>query len=267
VLVDVTAQWQEKEAGVRCYPSQLPATILPILCSHAESVAGPAPGPAGRGRPGPPRAERLWAGTPVAARQLRSLVGEEPSAGLCHQLPDGRNIRRINCMTWIAPEAGRKPAPFLGDERTVLDGWLNYHRETLLHKCSGLTGEQLKMASAEPSTLTLLGMVRHMTDNEQWFGSLLTGEPGTGTYCTEENPEADLGDVSAADAEKNFAKFAAVLQSNRAASSRRPLDHTVETEGLEISLRGAYVHMIEEYARHNGHADLIRERIDGTVGD
>jgi hypothetical protein len=170
-------------------------------------------------------------------------------------------------MTWIAPEIDRKPAPFVGDERTVLNGWLDYHRDTLLHKCTGLTEVQLKTASTEPSALTLLGMVRHMTDNEQWFGSLFTGGTVTGTYCTDNSPEGDLNDVAEASAEGNFAKFAAVVQANRDASSQRDLDYTTETEGLTISMRGAYLHMIEEYARHNGHADLIRERIDGAVGD
>src|SRR6266700_1077277 len=122
-------------------------------------------------------------------------------------------------MTWTAPEVDRKPAPFQGGERTVLEGWLDYHRDTLLHKCAGLTGAQLKTASAEPSSLTLLGMVRHMTDNEQWFGSLFTGEAVTGTYCTEDSPEGDLSDVAEADAEKNFAKFASVVRANRAVSN------------------------------------------------
>jgi hypothetical protein len=155
----------------------------------------------------------------------------------------------------------------MGDERTALSGWLDYHRDTLLHKCTGLSDAQLKKASAEPSPLTLLGMVRHMTDNEQWFGSLFTGADVTGTYCTDDSPEGDLNDIAEANAEDNFAKFATVVQANRAVSGERDLDHTVETEGLKISVRGAYLHMIEEYARHNGHADLIRERIDGTVGD
>jgi hypothetical protein len=175
----------------------------------------------------------------------------------------GKNGR----MTWIAPEVDRKPGPFQGDERTVLNGWLDYHRDTMLHKCAGLAEAQLKTASAEPSPLTLLGMLRHMTDNEQWFGSLFTGAAVTDTYCTEDSPEGDLNDLAEADAEKNFAKFASVVQANRAVSDSQDLDHTVEADGLKISLRGAYLHMIEEYARHNGHADLIRERIDGAVGD
>jgi len=176
-------------------------------------------------------------------------------------------VGKNGVMTWTAPEVDRKPAPFLGDERSLLDGWLDYHRDTLLRKCAGLTREQLKTAAAEPSTLTLLGMVRHMTDNEQWFSSLFTGEPVIGTYCTEESPEADLGEVADADASANFAKFAEVVASAREVSPRRQLDEIEETEGFQLSIRGAYLHMIEEYARHNGHADLIRERIDGTVGD
>ena len=179
----------------------------------------------------------------------------------------GREVGKNGGMTWTAPEADRQPAPFLGDERSLLDGWLDYHRETLLRKCAGLTEEQLKTAAAEPSPLTLLGMVRHMTDNEQWFCSLFTREPVTGTYCTDESPEGDLDDIADAEAPANFAKFDEAVKTARAASSLRQLDDTEETEGFLLTIRGAYLHMIEEYARHNGHADLIRERIDGTVGD
>jgi hypothetical protein len=170
-------------------------------------------------------------------------------------------------MTWIAPKIDRGPAPFLGDERSLLEGWLNYHRDTLLLKCEGLTEQLLKTTAAEPSTLTLLGLVRHMTDNEQWLCSLFTGEPVTGTHCTEESPEGDLDDVADADAAADFAKYAETVKATQAAGHRRQLDDTEETEGLQLSIRAAYLHMIEEYARHNGHADLIRERIDGTVGD
>jgi hypothetical protein len=169
-------------------------------------------------------------------------------------------------MTWKAPEIDRKSAPYLGDERTVLDGWLDYHRDTLLLKCSGLSDEQLKTASVEPSNLTLLGLVRHMTENEQWFGGLFTGEEADGLYATEDSPEGDL-DVVKADGPDNLEAFRAQVERTRAAAPRRALDDLVDVEGESVGVRGMYVHMIEEYARHNGHADLIRERIDGSTGD
>jgi hypothetical protein len=170
-------------------------------------------------------------------------------------------------MTWIAPEVDRPQPPYVGDERTVLDGWLNYHRETLLHKCAGLTEAQLRIASAEPSNLSLVGIVRHMTENERWFGSLFTGDEADELYVTEENPDGDLSDVDTADAQANLDVFRAEVERTRAAAPGRPLDDAIDVEGEELSVRGVYVHMIEEYARHNGHADLIRERIDGATGD
>jgi hypothetical protein len=170
-------------------------------------------------------------------------------------------------MTWIAPEVDRMPPPYVGDERTVLDGWLNYHRDTLLHKCAGLTESQLRMASAEPSDLSLVGIVRHMTENERWFGSLFTGDEADELYVTDENPDGDLSGVDTADAQANLDAFRAEVDRTRAAAPARPLDDTIDVEGEDLSVRGVYVHMIEEYARHNGHADLIRERIDGATGD
>ncbi|MFC4021324.1 DinB family protein [Micromonospora sp. GCM10011542] len=176
-------------------------------------------------------------------------------------------------MTWRAPEITRTNEPYVGDERTMLDGWLDYHRQTLLLKCAGLTAEQLKTASVEPSGLTLLGLVRHMADVERWwFRIRAAGEDITGLYDGEEDPDADLNAVAGADAEATFAIFAAEVEAARKAAAGLSLDQTFRRprrDGTadEINVRWVYVHMIEEYARHNGHADLIRERIDGVTGD
>jgi Protein of unknown function (DUF664) len=178
----------------------------------------------------------------------------------------GEPLRENGEMTWKAPEIDRNSAPYLGDERTVLDGWLDCHRDTLLLKCAGLGDEQLKTASVDPSNLTLLGLVRHMTENERWFGSMFTGEEAEELYATEDSPEGDL-DVTKADGPANLEAFRAQVEQARAAAPRRALDDLVDIEGESVSVRGLYVHMIEEYARHNGHADLIRERIDGATGD
>ena len=170
-------------------------------------------------------------------------------------------------MAWSAPEVDRTPAPSSGDERTVLAGWLDYHRDTLLHKCAGLTEVQLKTASVEPSDLTLLGIVRHMTENERWFGSLFTGEEVEGPYGTEDNPSAALEDIGSADAEADLAAFRVEVDKSRNASTQRELDEAFEDEGEVLNLRSMHLHMIEEYARHNGHADFLRERLDGATGD
>lgn len=163
--------------------------------------------------------------------------------------------------------------PYLGDERTMLDGWLDYHRQTLLLKCAGLTAEQLKTASVEPSNLTLLGLVRHMAEVERWwFRRRFAGQDLGDIYCTEASPDGDLDDLATADAVSDFATFENEIDLVRKAAAGRGLDETFvrrRRDGGEdvINLRWVYVHMIEEYARHNGHADLIRERIDGVTGD
>jgi uncharacterized damage-inducible protein DinB len=165
----------------------------------------------------------------------------------------------------------RTETPYVADERAMLEGWLDYHRQTLLLKCAGLTAEQLKTASVEPSNLTLLGLVRHMAYVERvWFRRGVAGEDVPVLYCTDERPDADLEDVADADAEADFATYTAELAAARAAAADRSLDD--EFAGYRdggtrtFSVRWAYIHMIEEYARHNGHADLVRERIDGATG-
>jgi uncharacterized damage-inducible protein DinB len=172
-------------------------------------------------------------------------------------------------MTWTAPEITRTKAPFVADERAMLEAWLDFHRQTLLMKCAGLTADQLRRRSAEPSPLSLLGLVRHMADVERgWFRHGVAREDIEDIYSTEANVDGDFNDVDSADAEADLATFAAEVEAARKAAAGRSLDDTFRSRrGTEISLRWVYVHMIEEYARHNGHADLIRERIDGVTGD
>lgn len=150
----------------------------------------------------------------------------------------------------------------------MLESWLDYHRDTLLWKCVGLTEVQLRERSCPPSTLSLLGLVRHMTEVEEgWFG-YVAGERPVGRYERPDRPDADFEEVDDADAADNVAAFRAQCERSRARAADRGLDDTfVSRRGNVISLRWVYVHMIEEYARHNGHADLIRERIDGVTGD
>jgi uncharacterized damage-inducible protein DinB len=172
-------------------------------------------------------------------------------------------------MTWTAPPIERVVEPFVGTERTILAGYLDWHRETLLLKCSGLTAEQLKVASVPPSNLTMLGLVRHMSEVERWwFRRRAAGIDVGDLYCTEASEDGDFEEVADADAEQNYAAFLAECEASREAVRDLPLDHTFvhSRRQQEMSLRWVYVHLIEEYARHNGHADLLRERIDGVTG-
>ncbi|MEV6690623.1 DinB family protein [Micromonospora sp. NPDC051196] len=175
-------------------------------------------------------------------------------------------------MTWTAPAIDRRSEPYRADERTMLEGWLNYHRDTLLLKCAGLTGQQLRTASVSSSTLTLLGLVRHMTVVERsWFRQCFAGEDLPELYDFDADPDAEFNTVDTADVEADFAAFRAETMAADAATAGHDLDEVFTLrraeKNHEVSLRWVYLHMIEEYARHNGHADLIREAIDGVTGE
>jgi Protein of unknown function (DUF664) len=170
-----------------------------------------------------------------------------------------------------APEVTRTDPRMVADERTMLDEWLEYHRATLLRKCAGLTDDQLRRRSCPPSPLSLLGLVRHLTDVERgWF---LRGVAGSSRqqvpplYYSDDNPEGDFDDLDSADPEDVFATYQRACADIRAAVAGAGLDDTFTDGAKPCSVRWVYLHMIEEYARHNGHADLIRERIDGATGD
>ena len=175
-------------------------------------------------------------------------------------------------MTWTAPQQPvRTDPPPLGDERTLLEHYLDYHRQTLLLKCAGLTPEQLASRAVEPSTMSLLGLVRHLAEVERsWFRRRLAGEKIDFLYVhVETNPDGEFNDVNPAHAERDFDTYHREVAAARAAAAGRSLDDTFVHSYLEVemNLRWVYLHMIEEYARHNGHADLLRERIDGATGE
>ncbi|MFY1669104.1 DinB family protein [Plantactinospora sp. WMMB334] len=172
-------------------------------------------------------------------------------------------------MDWTAPEVERQRAPLVADERAMLDGWLDFHRQTLLGKCAGLTSEQLRTASVAPSGLTLLGLVRHAADNERhWFRKWFARLDLPPLYFTEAQPDRDLEALDDADPSADLDTLRTEIGLVRQAVDGRSLEEIfVGPRGRDMTLRWVYLHMIEEYARHNGHADLIRERIDGTTGE
>jgi hypothetical protein len=161
--------------------------------------------------------------------------------------------------------------PAAGDERATLTGFLDYQRQTLLLKCAGLSPEQLLQRAAPPSTLCLLGLVRHLTEVEfGWLHARFAGAPDAELYGPD---DADL-DVAEADEQSvalAFAWFAEIVATSRAIVAGAELDApTAQAHprtGERYSLRWILTHLIEEYARHNGHADLIRQGIDGAVGE
>ncbi|NGO73826.1 DinB family protein [Streptomyces sp. SB3404] len=167
----------------------------------------------------------------------------------------------------------RRGGPTKGDERTTLTEFLRVQRLTLELKCQGLDAEQLARRAAEPSTLSLLGLVRHLAKVEQiWFRERMAGQDVTRRYSTPEEPDGDF-DGAVPDPEVVAEAWAAwreeVAFAERYVAEAPSLDVICVDPrgGLEISLRTILVHMVEEYARHNGHADLLRERIDGRVGE
>ncbi|MBA3339856.1 MAG: DinB family protein [Geodermatophilaceae bacterium] len=165
--------------------------------------------------------------------------------------------------------ANRQDPPYAGPERALLDAWLDFHRETLLRKCQGLTAEQLKTRACEPSTLTLLGLLRHMAEVEAWFKDDITDDPIPPIYYSEQDPDGDFDNIDDAVLADDVATYRRSVARSRAfCAEHADLDQAIARRktGEEITLRWIYLHMIEEYARHNGHADLLRERIDGVTG-
>jgi uncharacterized damage-inducible protein DinB len=156
-------------------------------------------------------------------------------------------------------------------ERQMLTAWLDLHRATLAHKCEGLSDDQLREQSVPPSSLSLLGLVRHMAEVERnWFRPLLAGEQMAGLWAAGEvlDPEPAFDEAATADVAVAFAAWRAECDRARElTNAAASLEVTGMRGGARFSLRWVMVHLIEEYARHNGHADLLRERIDGSTGE
>ncbi|GAA4012467.1 DinB family protein [Allokutzneria multivorans] len=156
------------------------------------------------------------------------------------------------------------------DERTTLENWLDFYRATLVVKCAGLTEQQLRTASAPPSSLTLLGLLQHLAEVERnWFRRVLAGEDAPPIHPRpSESHGHDGGFELAEDATSATARatWEAEVAAARKHCATKELADTGTFGGAEFSLRWIYTHMIAEYARHCGHADLLRERVDGATG-
>lgn len=163
----------------------------------------------------------------------------------------------------------RVPEPSDGDERSILLGWLAFHRNALEAKCQGLDAAQLVTRSAPPSPLSLLGLVRHLTEMERVYAVWALGPKADlqwvwGDY-TDDGPEWDI-DAEASMLEESMTAWAGEM---KRADDRIGHHSTLDSvgSGNGYSLRWNLQKLIGEYARHNGHADVIRERIDGQTGE
>lgn len=162
----------------------------------------------------------------------------------------------------------RTPQPADGDERAITLGWLAFHRDALAAKCAGLTDEQLATRSAEPSALSLLGLVRHLAEMEGAYGAWALGPKADlewiwGTY--EDGAEDDIDCDASMVAESVRVWREQVRRTDAAIGTHPSLDEVGAGNGF--SVRWNLVKLIGEYARHNGHADILRERLDGQRGE
>lgn len=173
---------------------------------------------------------------------------------------------------FVGPEDDpREGGPTLGDERATLVEFLRCQRLTLEMKCAGLDAADLARRSVGPSTMSLLGLVRHMAEVERtWFRRRMSGQDAPPHFTSDTDPDGDF-DGAVADPEVVAEAWevwrAEMAFTDQFIAEAPDLDVTgIDPWSGPISLRELLVHMVEEYARHNGHADLLRERIDGAIG-
>jgi uncharacterized damage-inducible protein DinB len=170
-------------------------------------------------------------------------------------------------MHWTAPTPAPVDGPLTGTDRPILEGFLDWERATLLNICAGLSGEQLAVRPLVSSNLSLLGLVRHLAKVERiWFRQRAAGESVEPMYEPSRGKDCDFDDLDAAAAEADFGRLCDEWLAADAAVVGMGFDDTFDVGGEPFSLRMTYVHMIGEYSRHNGHADLLRESIDGVTG-
>jgi hypothetical protein len=161
----------------------------------------------------------------------------------------------------------RAPEPGNASERELLLGWLAFHRDALASKCDGLVADQLVARPALPSELSLLGLVRHLTEMERvYLVHALAGGTLRLVYCTDEAPDADIVGLTPEMVPESMAGWLAErARADAFLSATGPIGAL--SAGNRRSVRWNLVKLIQEYARHNGHADILRERIDGATGE
>lgn len=212
--------------------------------------------------------EMSLAGRPEMAHDLQVTPPEESGMSMTTRW----TVSTVYPDMWLDPDDDpRESSVELVDERTTLIEFLRGYRLTLQLKCAGLTADQLARRSVPPSTMSLLGLIRHMAEVERsWFRRVMGGQNALKLYDTGDVRDGDwdgaLPDPQVVDQAWD-AWLAEVAFAEQFVLGATDLGITGRTgHGRAISLREVLVHMIEEYARHCGHADLLRERIDGRVG-
>ncbi len=169
----------------------------------------------------------------------------------------------------MLPAVTRPDPPTIGDERPMLSVWLDYQRSTLLSKCESIDTAALVRRTVPPSSLSLLGLVRHMTYVEwHWFDHVFAGSSSSPPISLHNDRDADFNDLRPESALADLERFMQRSDESRAiVAAADSLDVLASAADRPVSLRWIMIHMVEEYARHNGHADLLREQIDGSVGE
>jgi len=165
--------------------------------------------------------------------------------------------------------AERTVPPVTGPEREMLRAFLDFHRDTLALKCEGLSDDQLRLRASPPSTLSLLGLVRHMAEVERtWFRRVINGEDVPLVWSDSGDFQVAYDATTASGAEAFLAWREEVEHARRIERAASSLDVTGYQARwqTDVSLRLVMMHMMHEYARHNGHADFLREAVDGTTG-
>jgi uncharacterized damage-inducible protein DinB len=171
-------------------------------------------------------------------------------------------------MVWTSPGVDRRPVPHEGDERATLEAFIEFHRETFLWKCSGLTGDQLAARPIATTTMSLLGLIRHLSDVERnWLRCITAGESIAFQYWDNPGHDTDFDDAEPRFAQRDFDRYIAEVEICRREQRRDPESTVTSADGRRFTFRWILTHLIEEYSRHNGHADLIREAIDGATGE
>ena len=168
---------------------------------------------------------------------------------------------------WTAPAVERPGGSLVAPETEMLPDLLAWHRSTLLAKCSGLTATQLAERPVSPSGLSLLGLLRHLRKVERvWLRQRVAAEDVEPLHGFGGGKDLDFDDIDPATAREDYEALLAEWRECDRVVAGRDLDDVLEAGGDPFSLRIVYLHLIGEYARHNGHADLVRERLDGVTG-